>query len=54
MPGGRLDGSLHDTRSGIGAANAGDYVYPNDVRFNVQTYLLFVMASGWREVEYDP
>ncbi|MGE5113593.1 MAG: hypothetical protein ACM3JB_22240 [Acidobacteriaceae bacterium] len=28
------------------AANAGDYVYPSDVRFNAQGNLLFVKASG--------
>ena len=28
------------------AANAGDYVYPSDVRFNAQTNLLFIKASG--------
>jgi hypothetical protein len=28
------------------AANAGDYVFPSDVRFKAQTNLLFVKASG--------
>jgi len=43
------------------AVNAGDYVYPADVRVNAQSDLLYVKASGlaggiWRQTwlfEYD-
>jgi hypothetical protein len=43
------------------AANAGDYVYPGDVRMNAQGNLLYVKASGlaggiWQQTwlfEYD-
>ena len=45
-PGGRI--MLHYLTTGreVEAANAGDYVYPSDVRFNAQTNVLFVKATG--------
>ena len=46
MPGGRIIVRNPTTGVGSTAANAGDYVYPSDVRFNPQTNLLFVKASG--------
>jgi hypothetical protein len=45
IPGGRIT-ARYDTGRELEAANAGDYVYPSDVRFNPQTNLLFVKASG--------
>jgi len=46
MPGGRI--TVRNLRTGreSEAANAGDYIYPSDVRFNAQTNLLLVKASG--------
>ena len=46
MPGGRITARYLTTGRELEAANAGDYVYPSDVRFNAQTNLLFVKASG--------
>jgi hypothetical protein len=46
MPGGRITARYVTTGRELEAANAGDYVYPSDVRFNAQTNLLFVKASG--------
>jgi hypothetical protein len=46
MPGGRITVRYVATARELEAANAGDYVYPSDVRFNAQTNLLFVKASG--------
>jgi hypothetical protein len=46
MPGGRITVRYVATSRELEAANAGDYVYPSDVRFNAQTNLLFVKASG--------
>ena len=46
MPGGRITAHYTSTGRELEAANAGDYVYPSDVRFNAQTNLLFVKASG--------
>ena len=46
MPGGRITARYVTTGRELEAANAGDYVYPSDVRFNEQTNLLFVKASG--------
>ena len=46
MPGGRITVRNLATARESEAANAGDYVYPSDVRFNPQTNLLFVKASG--------
>jgi hypothetical protein len=46
MPGGRITVRNLTTGRESEAANAGDYVYPSDVRFNTQTNLLFVKASG--------
>lgn len=44
--GGRITARYVTTGRELEAANAGDYVYPRDVRFNAQTNLLFVKASG--------
>jgi len=46
MPGGRITVRNVATGRESEAANAGDYVYPSDVRFNAQRSLLFVKASG--------
>lgn len=46
MPGGRITAHYKATGRETGSGNAGDYVYPSDVRFNAQTNLLFVKASG--------
>jgi hypothetical protein len=46
MPGGRITARYLTTGRELEVANAGDYVYPADVRFNGQTNLLFVKASG--------
>lgn len=46
MPGGKVTARYVTTGRELEAANAGDYVYPSDVRFNAQTNLLFVKASG--------
>lgn len=46
MPGGRVTARYATTGRELEAANAGDYVYPSDVRFNAQMNLLFVKASG--------
>lgn len=45
-PGGRI--SVYYTNSGrkVVAADAGDYVYPSDVRLNAQDHLLYVKATG--------
>jgi hypothetical protein len=45
-PGGRITVRNLGTGRESEAANAGDYVYPSDARFNAQTNLLFVKASG--------
>jgi|SRR5580704_14750946 hypothetical protein len=46
MPGGRITVRNLTTGRESEAANAGDYVYPSDVRFNAQRNFLFVKASG--------
>lgn len=46
MPGGRITARYATTGRELEAANAGDYIYPSDVRFNAQTNHLFVKASG--------
>jgi hypothetical protein len=61
MPGGRV--AVHYANSGgdVVAANAGDYVYPSDVRLNPQNDHLYIKASGlaagiWQETwlfEFD-
>lgn len=45
-PGGRIN--IHYLTEGRHSlvADAGDYVYPSDVRFNIQKDLLYVKASG--------
>jgi len=45
-PGGRILARYVTTGRLVEAANAGDYVYPSDVRFGAQNGLLFVKASG--------
>jgi hypothetical protein len=46
MPGGKITVRNLTTGRESEAANAGDYVYPSDVRFTAKTNLLFVKASG--------
>ena len=46
MPGGRITARYLTTGRELEVANAGDYVYPSDVRFDGQSNLLFVKASG--------
>jgi hypothetical protein len=46
MPGGRIMLRYPSTGRELEAANAGDYVYPSDVRFNSQANVLFIKASG--------
>ena len=61
MPGGRIDVRYLTTDRVSVAANAGDYVYPSDVRINRPSDLLYVKASGlaggiWQQTwlfEYD-
>ena len=45
-PGGRISVRYLTTGHESVAANAGDYVYPADVRLNAQDDLLYVKASG--------
>ncbi len=60
-PGGRITVRYLATDRESEAANAGDYVYPSDVRLDAQHDLLYVKASGlaagiWSETwlfEYD-
>ena len=61
MPGGRINVRYPASGGESVAADAGDYVYPSDVRLNAQNDLLYVKASGlaagtWQETwlfEYD-
>lgn len=61
MPGGRISVRFLATGRESEAANAGDYVYPSDVRLNAENDLLYVKASGlaggvWHETwlfKYD-
>jgi hypothetical protein len=46
MPGGRIIARYVTTGREVEVANAGDYVYPADVRYDRQENLLFVKASG--------
>jgi hypothetical protein len=46
VPGGRINVRYLTTGRESVAANAGDYVYPSDVRLNAQNDLLYVKASG--------
>src|SRR5579863_2554269 len=46
IPGGRITVRNLTTGRESEAANAGDYIYPSDVRFNAQNNFLFVKASG--------
>lgn len=46
MPGGRIDLRYQSDYAEVVAANAGDYIYPADVRFDRQKERLFVKASG--------
>ena len=61
LPGGRITVRYLATGRELEAANAGDYVYPSDVRLDPQNNHLYVKASGlaggiWSETwlfEYD-
>ncbi len=61
IPGGYVTVRYLDTSEKVIAANAGDYVYPYDIRINRQTDRLYVVASGlaggiWQRTvlfEYD-
>jgi hypothetical protein len=46
MPGGRIDVRYESDRADVTAANAGDYIYPADVRVDKAREKLFVKASG--------
>ena len=46
MPGGRITARYLTTGRDLEVANADDYIYPCDVRFNAETNLLFVKAWG--------
>lgn len=46
MPGGRIEVEYLSTGKEVVAANAGDYIYPADVRFDRSTSRLYVKASG--------
>ena len=46
MPGGRIDLAYQPDGIEVVAADAGDYIYPADVRFDKQTERLFVKATG--------
>jgi hypothetical protein len=46
IPGGRITVRNLTTGRTSQAANAGDYIYPSDVRFDAQRNLLLVKASG--------
>jgi hypothetical protein len=46
MPGGRIAVFYPAEGREVVAANAGDYVYPSDVRLDVQNDLLYVKAHG--------
>lgn len=45
IPGGRIT-ARYPTGGEVEVANAGDYVYPSDVRFDARRDLLLVKASG--------
>jgi hypothetical protein len=61
MPGGRITVGYVTTGGESVAANAGDYIYPSDVRLDSRGDLLYVKATGlgggiWHETwlfEYD-
>jgi hypothetical protein len=46
VPGGRIDVTFTSHGTHHTAANAGDYIYPADVRFDDSVGLLYVKASG--------
>jgi hypothetical protein len=46
MPGGRIDVKYLFDGSEIVAADAGDYIYPADVRLDSKSGTIFVKASG--------
>jgi hypothetical protein len=48
IPGGRIDVRFTSDGTQHTAANAGDYIYPADVRFDDRAGLLYVKASGHR------
>jgi hypothetical protein len=45
-PGGRISVYYPNSHRKVVAADAGDYVYPSDVRLNTQNDLLYVKATG--------
>jgi hypothetical protein len=60
MPGGIVKVTYPSSGKTFVAADAGDYVYPDDIRIDSQTDRLYIVASGlavfwWRTVlfEYD-
>jgi hypothetical protein len=46
MPGGRIEVFYLATGQRFVAADAGDYIYPRDVRIDAQNNLLYVRADG--------
>jgi hypothetical protein len=45
MPGGRIDVKFADGKEKV-AADGGDYIYPDDVRFDRGSDRLYIKASG--------
>ena len=54
MPGGRIDVRFQPDGVEQVAANAGDYIYPTDVRLDPSAELLYVRAGGYRAVGGKP
>jgi hypothetical protein len=46
MPGGRINVRYQSDGADVVAADAGDYIYPSDVRFDNAKDRLFVKATG--------
>ena len=46
MPGGRIEAEYMPEGKAVVAANAGDYIYPADVRFDQTSERLYVKAKG--------
>jgi len=46
MPGGRINAEYVPERKAVVAANAGDYIYPADVRFDPTNDRLYIKAEG--------
>jgi hypothetical protein len=53
-PGGRIDIQFLNDGATLVAADAGDYVYPDDVRVDSASGLLYVRANGRRAVGGKP